>query len=209
VETQGPPVDAANARSDHDGQIVFVMQGLLRRTSTELMDFDLVDKATPRLKVLMFAVNMWHPAGLEPQNFFDVVARFMDIQFFSRMPPELGRQLETQRQRHIILELAKRLPPAIRGEAPIREMIGWGCARTMHIKQLLAPRLDDEDHLKEMDFSPAGIFGRWDAGRVDTGRFCRARRGLVNSLRWKASSCISVKCFTRLLTSRKCIFRFI
>jgi NTE family protein len=206
VERQGPPVDAANARSDHDGQIVFVMQGLLRRTSTELMDFDLVNKAMPRLKVLVFAVNMWHPAGLEPQNFFDVVARFMDIQFFSRMPPEIGRQLETHRLRHIILELAKRLSPAIRGEAPIREMIGWGCARTMHIKQLLAPRLDDEDHLKEMDFSPASIFGRWDAGRVDT-RWVLSRAPRFGE--FSPLEGIILHCFTRLLTSRKCIFRFI
>jgi NTE family protein len=178
VETQGPPVDAANARSDHNGQIVLVMQGLLRRTSTELVDFDLVNRAMPRLKVLAFAVNMWHPAGLEPQDFFDVVARFKDIQFSSRMPLEIGRQLETDRLRHIILILAKRLPPppAVRGEAPIREMIGYGCTTTMHILQFLAPQLDDEDRMKEMDFSQAGIFTRWDAGRLTPGGFCRAPR---------------------------------
>jgi hypothetical protein len=36
--------------------------------------------------------------------------------------------------------------------------------------RLLAPPLEGEDHSKDMDFSPAGIRRRWDAGYSDTQR---------------------------------------
>jgi len=34
--------------------------------------------------------------------------------------------------------------------------------------RLLAPTLDSEDYLKDIDFSPAGIRARWQAGVRDT-----------------------------------------
>jgi hypothetical protein len=41
----------------------------------------------------------------------------------------------------------------------------------MHVVRLLAPRLDNESHIKDIDFSPSGIRSRWQAGYADT---CRA-----------------------------------
>jgi NTE family protein len=38
----------------------------------------------------------------------------------------------------------------------------------MHVVRLLAPRLDNEDHTKDVDFSPSGIRRRWDAGYAST-----------------------------------------
>ena len=38
----------------------------------------------------------------------------------------------------------------------------------MHVVRLLAPRLDNENHVKDIDFSPAGIRKRWRAGYADT-----------------------------------------
>ena len=40
----------------------------------------------------------------------------------------------------------------------------------MHVVRLLAPRLDDEDQSKDVDFSQAGIRSRWDAGLASTRR---------------------------------------
>jgi len=40
----------------------------------------------------------------------------------------------------------------------------------MHVVRLLAPPLEGEDHSKDIDFSPAGIRARWDAGYADTQR---------------------------------------
>ena len=40
----------------------------------------------------------------------------------------------------------------------------------MHVVRLLAPRLDNESHMKDIDFSPAGIHKRWETGYADTMR---------------------------------------
>jgi NTE family protein len=34
----------------------------------------------------------------------------------------------------------------------------------MHLVRLLSPRLDREDHTKDIDFTRTGIRGRWHAG---------------------------------------------
>jgi NTE family protein len=38
----------------------------------------------------------------------------------------------------------------------------------MHVVRLLAPQLDRETHTKDIDFSPAGIMQRWEAGYAHT-----------------------------------------
>jgi NTE family protein len=35
------------------------------------------------------------------------------------------------------------------------------------VVRLLAPRLKNEDHTKDVDFSPAGVTSRWQAGLAD------------------------------------------
>ena len=40
--------------------------------------------------------------------------------------------------------------------------------------RLLAPRLDGEDHTKDIDFSRAGIRRRWEAGLADARRALEA-----------------------------------
>ena len=124
----------------------------------------------PRRDSLVFAVNMWHPLGPEPASLFDVMHRFKDIQFSSRMNDHIARQRETHRLRHIISKLAKHVPDEARASPEVREMAAYGCTTTVHVVQLLAPRLEREDHMKEMDFSPAGIKARWQAGFENTNR---------------------------------------
>jgi NTE family protein len=40
----------------------------------------------------------------------------------------------------------------------------------MHVVRLLAPQLDNENHTKDIDFSPGGITMRWEAGYEKTMR---------------------------------------
>ena len=40
----------------------------------------------------------------------------------------------------------------------------------MHVVRLLAPQLENENHTKDVDFSPSGIRMRWDAGYEKTMR---------------------------------------
>jgi NTE family protein len=44
----------------------------------------------------------------------------------------------------------------------------------MHVARLVAPRLPGEDHTKDIDFTPAGIRARWQAGYTDTQRVLAA-----------------------------------
>ena len=52
----------------------------------------------------------------------------------------------------------------------VRQMAAYGCLTQMHVVRLLAPRLDNEDHTKDIDFSRAGIRARWAAGYDDAKR---------------------------------------
>ena len=40
----------------------------------------------------------------------------------------------------------------------------------MHVVRLLAPQLENENHTKDVDFSPTSISLRWEAGYTNTMR---------------------------------------
>jgi NTE family protein len=122
----------------------------------------------PRRSGLIFAVNVWHHGGPEPESITQVMGRQKDIQYASRADSHIARQKQIHRLRHIIRELHKELPAARRNDPHVKELAGWGCGTTMHVAHLHAPRLDGEDHTKDIDFSSAGIHSRREAGYADT-----------------------------------------
>ena len=124
----------------------------------------------PRRDSVIFGVNVWQPSGPEPQSIWQVLGRQKDIQYASRADSHILRQKQIHHLRHVISELAARLPPEVRESAQCRELASWGCRTTMHVVRLLAPTLDSEDYLKDIDFTPAGIRARWQAGLADTRR---------------------------------------
>jgi NTE family protein len=124
----------------------------------------------PRRNSLIFAVNMWQPSGPEPESIWQVMGRQKDIQYASRADSHIARQQQIHHLRHVIRELARALPAKQRDDAKFRELASWGCGTTMHIARLLAPRLDGEDHTKDIDFTPSGIRARWQAGYADARR---------------------------------------
>src|SRR6476620_8364721 len=124
----------------------------------------------PRRDSLIFAVNVWHQKADEPSSIWQVMARQKDIQFASRADSHIARQKQIHHLRHIIRELGKQVPAARREDAAVKELTSWGCGTQMHVAHLLAPRLDREDHTKDMDFTPDGIRARREAGHADTKR---------------------------------------
>jgi len=139
--------------------------GILSNTPTEV-----VFEENPRRNSLIFAVHMWNPVGPEPETIWDVVHRQKDIQYSSRVATHIARQMETHRLRHVIRELLPHIPEPVRSSPAVRELAGWGCLTRMHVVRLLAPRLGNEDHTKDVDFSPSGIRRRWEAGYASTQR---------------------------------------
>ncbi|HKE42099.1 MAG TPA: patatin-like phospholipase family protein [Casimicrobiaceae bacterium] len=124
----------------------------------------------PRRDSLIFAVHMWNPEGTEPETLWEVVGRHKDIQYASRARSHIARQKQIHHLRHIIRELAKHVPEKERDSDAVRELASWGCGTTMHVVRLVAPRLDGEDHTKDIDFTPMGIRARWQAGYEATRR---------------------------------------
>lgn len=144
--------------------------GILSNTPVEAVFDD-----NPRRDSVVFAVHLWNPGGPEPTTMWQVMNRQKDIQYSSRAASHIRRQRQLHRLRHIIKELAMRLPAEVREEFEVRQMEGYGCLTRMHVVRLLAPSLRGEDHTKDIDFSRSGITSRAEAGYRDTMRALTAR----------------------------------
>lgn len=128
----------------------------------------------PRRDSVMFAVHMWDAEGPAPQTLWQVLGREKEIRYASRSSSHIARQKQIHHLRHVIRELSKRIPAAERSDAEVRELESWGCGTTMHVVQLIAPRVDGEDHTKDIDFTAAGIRSRWRSGYDDARRMLDA-----------------------------------
>ena len=124
----------------------------------------------PRRDSVIFSVSVWQPTGHEPESIWQVLAREKDIRYATRDDSHIARQKQIHRLRHVIRELEKELPSERRNSAECRELVSWGCGTTMHVVRLLAPALEGEDYMKDIDFSAAGIRFRCEAGLADARR---------------------------------------
>lgn len=139
--------------------------GILSNTPTEAIFDD-----NPRKNSLIFAVHLWNPMGDEPGTIWEVLNRHKDIQYSSRVASHIARQRQMHHMRHIINDLAKLLPDDVRKRPEVRELTAYGCPTVMHVVRLLAPQLENENHTKDVDFSPSSIRMRWEAGYAKTMR---------------------------------------
>ena len=113
--------------------------GILSNTPTEAVFDD-----DPRKDSLIFAVHLWNPAGAEPTTMAEVLNRYKDVQYSSRMANQIVRQQQAHRLRHVINQLAARLPETERNSDAVRGIGHYGCQTCMHVVPLLAPQLDHE-----------------------------------------------------------------
>jgi NTE family protein len=139
--------------------------GILSNTPTERIFDD-----HPRRNSLIFAVHLWNPTGDEPETIWEILHRHKDIQYSSRIASHIVRQREAHKLRHVITNLLEYVPEQEKQDPLLKELAQYRCDTCMHVVRLLAPRLDNESHTKDIDFSPAGIRQRWQAGYADTNR---------------------------------------
>lgn len=139
--------------------------GILSNTPTEVIFDD-----NPRKNSLIFAVHLWNPMGDEPRTIWEVLNRHKDIQYSSRVASHIARQRQMHNMRHVIRDLAKLLPEEVRRTQQVQALAAFGCHMTMHVVRLLAPQLENENHTKDVDFSPSSIRMRWEAGYTKTMR---------------------------------------
>jgi NTE family protein len=127
---------------------------------------------TPRQSSLIFTVQMWNPTGPEPETIWEVLHRQKEIQYSSRVANHIARQAQIHRLRHVIRQLVEYIPEELRDREAVRALADYGCVTRMHVVRLLAPRLNNEDYTKDVDFTPVGIRKRWAAG------YAHARRAI-------------------------------
>ncbi len=136
--------------------------GILSNTPVEAVFDD-----HPRRSGIVFAVHLWRRQGEEPRSIWDVANREKDLQYASRAVNQIKRQRQLHHMRHVVSALAEKLSPEMRNDPEIKALAAFGCKTQMHVVRLLAPRLKNEDHTKDVDFSPNGIDARWQAGLAD------------------------------------------
>ena len=156
--------------------------GILSNTPTEAIFED-----DPRRNSLIFAVHMWNPIGPEPETIWDVLNRQKDIQYSSRVASHVTRQRQVHKLRHVVSELVKFIPDGDRNHPVVKDLAEYGCKTQMHVVRLLAPRLDNENHTKDIDFSPNGIRLRWEAGYADTMRALQRAAGTTMGRRLRSA----------------------
>ena len=133
--------------------------GILSNTPTEVIFDDY-----PRRNSLIFAVHLWNPKGPVPRSIWEVLHRQKDIQYSSRIASHISRQQQTHRLRHVISQLVHQMPSELRDNEVVKDLAGYGCVTQMHVMRLLVPRIGNENHTKDIDFSSAGIGARRAAG---------------------------------------------
>jgi NTE family protein len=129
----------------------------------------------PRRSSVVFAVQIWHTRGPEPESVAQVFMRQKDILFGSRSRSHIARQAQIHRMRHVVRELVHMLPEEQRDTPQVRELAGYGCATVMHLVEINAQPLDGESNARDFDFSQAAIHARWQAGYADTRRMIARR----------------------------------
>jgi NTE family protein len=102
--------------------------------------------------------------------------------FGSRSMSHIAGQAKLHRMRHVVRTLVNMLPEEKRNTREVRELADYGCATTMHLLEINAERLDDENNSREYDFSPLALTeprGGSDAANPPRAwaspRYCRRR----------------------------------
>ena len=139
--------------------------GLYSNTPIEVVFDD-----NPRRDSVVFSVQIFPIAGPEPESVWQVMSRQIDIQYASRADSHIPRQEHIHQLRHMVRELVRMLPESQRQTPEVKEMAGYGCGTFMHIVRINAVPHKNEDYLREIDFTTAGIGRRWRAGYEDTMR---------------------------------------
>lgn len=106
--------------------------------------------------------------------------------YSNRIASQITWHQQTHRLRHVINEVAAGLPDSERERPEVRELMSYDCQTRMHVVQLLDPRLNHEDHTKDVNFSPAGIKSRWNAGHAHTKAVLAREPWSASSIRYRA-----------------------
>jgi NTE family protein len=136
--------------------------GIVSNTPLEVVLDDV-----PRVNTLCFMVDLFSPAGPEPNSIAEVYARHKDISYANRSERGIREFEEKHNLRRAVRALYKALPEAESRDPELKRLAELGCRTTMEIVHLSYGGKPWETATRDADFSSLAIGERWDQGYAD------------------------------------------
>lgn len=128
----------------------------------------------PRIHSLCLFATLWQQTDHAPQSLSEVLRRSKEIQYSSRAESLIAIEQELHKLRHAVNLLSYELAE-LNAQSPLRDLACLGCGSVFHLVYLQAPRLQGEDHNKDIEFEAGRVAERWAAGLADTRRALQER----------------------------------
>lgn len=121
----------------------------------------------PGPKLLCFAVDLFDPRGARPVSFDTALERAQDIVFSAQTARALSALAQEHRLRHVVAELARRVPQRSAADAAVAALAAEGrdCDVTVVLVAYRPPA--HEVSAKTLEYSRASIEERWAHGADD------------------------------------------
>ena len=143
---------------------------------------DVVLDDAERRDTLCFMVDLWDASEAAPKTMAQVLARYKDIQYASRIFEHLGDHERLQNLRRALRLIGRKLDAKTAAEPAVKELLALGCDSRIDIVHLVMRSLEGEDSWRDIDFSDARLRARWTTGLKD-GRRMLARAAWKDPVR--------------------------
>lgn len=135
---------------------------------------DVVLDDAERRDTLCFMVDLWDASEAAPHTMAQVLTRYKDIQYASRIMEHLGDHERMQNLRRALRLVGRKLDAGTAADPTVKELLALGCDARIDVVHLVMRALPGEDSWRDIDFSDERLRARWSAGLKD-GRRMLAR----------------------------------
>jgi NTE family protein len=135
---------------------------------------DVVLDDAERRDTLCFMVDLWDASEAAPHTMAQVLTRYKDIQYASRIEEHLADHERLQNLRRALRLVGRRLGAAAAADPAMKALLALGCDSRIDVVHLVMQALPGEDSWRDIDFSDSRLRARWSAGLKD-GRRMLAR----------------------------------
>lgn len=135
---------------------------------------DVVLDDAERRDTLCFMVDLWDASEAAPHTMAQVLTRYKDIQYASRINEHLADHERLQNLRRAVRLVGRRLDARTAADPAVKQLLDMGCDSRIEVVHLVMQALPGEDSWRDIDFSDERLRARWQSGLKD-GRHMRAR----------------------------------
>lgn len=135
---------------------------------------DVVLDDAERRDTLCFMVDLWDASEAAPHTMAQVLTRYKDIQYASRIQEHLADHERLQNLRRALRLVGRQLGARAAAAPDVKALLALGCDSRIDVVHLVMQALPGEDSWRDIDFSDSRLRARWSAGLKD-GRRMLAR----------------------------------